>query len=373
MMVRCSRCVMDSSAKEFRALTTGGCNFCEQARTSLKNRASTRVVEQNRLIGEIKLAGKGKPYDCVVGVSGGLDSSFALHTAVEMGLRPLAVHMDNGWNSSEASNNIFNLVTSLDIDLRTHVTDWETQKRIQKAFIAADVIDLELVYDNSMQAVCFAAARDQNLKFILSGNNYATEGVSIPHDWSAPDNWDATNIRSISKSFGVDVGDFPLYSNFKWLTDRFIRKIKWIPFLDYFPDYNKQTATSLLSQKYGYQPYPTKHFENVFTRFYQGYILPTKFGVDKRKPHLSSLIVSGQLTREQALSMLDGTEDYTAEEVDKDRRFVLSKLSISEEEFSSYMSRPSRRHSEWKMDPVRKYLWPILSLGNRLFRSGAHL
>lgn len=370
-MVRCSICVMDSSANEFRALTTGGCNFCEEARTSRQRQASARVVELNDLTREIKLAGNGRPYDCVVGVSGGLDSSFALHTAVEMGLRPLAVHMDNGWNSSEASNNISNLVTSLDLDLFTYVTDWETQKNIQKAFIAADVIDLELVYDNSMQAVCFAAARDQNLQFILSGSNFATEGVSIPHDWSSPDNWDATNIRDIAKSFGVDVGDFPLYSNFKWLTDRFIRKIKWIPFLDYFPEYNKEIATSLLTQNYGYQPYPTKHFENVFTRFYQGHILPAKFGVDKRKPHLSSLIISGQLTREGALAMLDGDEGYTAEEVEKDRRFVLSKLSISEEEFDSYMNRPSRGHSEWKMDPVRKYLWPLLSLGNRMFRSGA--
>jgi hypothetical protein len=278
--------------------------------------------------------------------------------------------MDNGWNSSEAANNISNLVAGLGVDLFTHVTDWETQKHLQKAFFDADVIDVELIYDNCMEAVCFQLARKYKIGYVIGGNNNATEGVSIPRDWAAPDKWDATNIRSIAKSFGVRLGDFPLYSNLDWLIDRIIHGIQWIPLLDFLPEYNKSTATETLTSAYGYKPYSTKHFENVFTRFYQGYILPNKFGVDKRRPHLSSLIVSGQLAREDALSIIQHDSGYSTHDSESDEAFVLTKLSMSQEDFNQYIRRPRREHSEWKMDRTRKYLWPILTTINRDFRGG---
>jgi N-acetyl sugar amidotransferase len=364
---------MDSSAREFELIETGGCNFCEGAISFLAQDETVSKKNLQDLVQQIKASGIGKDYDCIVGVSGGLDSSYALHKCVELGLRPLAVHMDNGWNSSEAANNISNLVTALDLDLFTFVTDWNTQKNLQKAFFDADVIDIELIYDNCMLAVCYQQARKYGVKYILGGNNKDTEGVKIPREWAAPDKWDATNIRSIAKSYGVQIGDFPLYSNLNWLVDRILRKIQWVAILDLFPAYNKQIATELLSSKYGYRPYSTKHFENVFTRFYQGYILPRKFGVDKRKPHLSSLVISGQTTREEALRLIEGDSDYPQRQAELDMAYVLTKMSISQGDFDYYMARPRREHDEWSTDWIRKSLWPILTKLNQLLRSGKPL
>lgn len=369
----CPRCVMDSSAREFQLNGNSGCNFCERATTVLAENKTAHDLTFEKFIEDIKSSGLGKDYDCVVGVSGGLDSSYALHKCVELGLRPLAVHMDNGWNSSEAANNISNLVSALDLDLFTYVTDWNIQKKLQQAFLDADVIDIELIYDNCMLAVCYQQARKYGVKYILGGNNNATEGVPIPREWAALDKWDAQNIRSIAKYYGVRLGNFPLYSNFDWLVDRIVRKIQWVAILDFFPDYSKQVATDLLASKYGYQPYSTKHFENVFTRFYQGYILPKKFGVDKRKPHLSSLVVSGQLTRDEALQLIAGDSGYPQRQAELDMAYVLTKMSITQEEFDYYMSRPRRDHSEWGTDWIRKYLWPIFTKLNQAIRAGKPL
>jgi N-acetyl sugar amidotransferase len=371
--ILCTRCVMDSTAREFKPNDKKGCNFCERASNALAEGREGNNRDLEKLVEDIKSSGRGKDYDCIVGVSGGLDSSYALHKCVELGLRPLAVHMDNGWNSSEAANNISNLVTALDLDLFTYVTDWNTQKNLQKAFFDADVIDIELIYDNCLLAVCYQQAQKYGVKYILGGNNNATEGVKIPREWAALDKWDATNIRSIAKSHGVRLGDFPLFSNFDWLVDRVVRKIKWVAILDFLPSYNKQVATDLLSSKYGYRPYSTKHFENVFTRFYQGYILPKKFGVDKRKPHLSSLVISGQMTRDEALRLLQGDSGYPQRQAELDMAYVLTKMSMSQEDFDDYMARPRREHAEWGTDWIRKTLWPILTKLNQVLRSGRPL
>jgi N-acetyl sugar amidotransferase len=369
----CPRCVMDSSAREFSPSPSGGCSFCDRVITPTSQRQTRQIADLESLVSTIKASGKNRDYDCVVGVSGGLDSSFALHKCVELGLRPLAVHMDNGWNSSEAANNISNLVSALDVDLVTYVTDWESQKALQRAFFDADVIDIELIYDNCMLAVCYQQARKHKVNYILGGNNSATEGVAIPEEWAVVDKWDATNVRAIARAYGVKLEDYPLYSNLDWLLDRVFRKIHWLPLLDYFPNYNKAEATDTLVSKYGYRPYSTKHFENVFTRFYQGYILPQKFKVDKRKPHLSSLILSGQMTREEAVSLLKGDAGYTQRNSDLDMAYVLTKMSMTQEEFQDYIARPRREHSEWRMDSIRKYLWPLLSQANKLLRAGKPL
>ena len=247
---------------------------------------------------------RGKQYDCIIGVSGGVDSSWALSLAVDHGLRPLAVHMDNGWNTELAQNNIANLVRGLGVDLHTHVIDWPEYRGLMEAFFAADVVDVELLYDNAMLAVNFEAAARHGVKYILGGTNVATEGMRMPPSW----NWlkyDKRNIKSIAKRFGG-----PKLKTFPSIWDgglhrRILRGTRWLSFLDHF-DYRKGDALQSLQGRFGYKPYPFKHYESVFTRFYQGYILPHKFGIDKRRLHLSVLVLNGEMSRDEAMAAVEG-------------------------------------------------------------------
>ena len=282
---QCNRCVMDTTASEIVFDENGNCNFCNTFLKKLDAQNTNKVELKNDLINKIKKDGRGKKYDCIIGVSGGVDSSYVLHLAKEEGLRILAVHMDNGWNSELATNNISNLVNELNIDLYTHVINWEEYRDMMESFFKANVIDIEILYDNSMTAVNFNLAKKYKTKYILSGQNLSTEGMQMPKSW----NWlklDAKNIKAIHKKYGTQkIKTFPLISTMQWIYCEYFKGIKWLPLLDYF-EYNKNNALNLLENKYGYKPYPYKHYESVFTRFYQGYILPNKFKVDKRKLHL---------------------------------------------------------------------------------------
>jgi hypothetical protein len=237
-------------------------------------------------------------------LSGGVDSSWVLVQAVKYGLRPLAVHLDNGWNSELAQNNIYKLVSILGVDFYTHVIDWDEYRNMMEAFFQSDVIDVELLYDNAMLAVNYQQANKYKIRYILSGTNQSTEGMRIPESW----NWykyDKAGIKNIVKNFTkIKTKTFPFFSTFDFLIYNYFKQIKWVPFLDLFI-YNKNNALLHLEDNYGYKRYPYKHYESIFTRFYQGYILPKKFGIDKRKLHLSTLIMTNQLSRDQALSLLN--------------------------------------------------------------------
>jgi hypothetical protein len=214
-----------------------------------------------------------------------------------------------------------------------------------------------------MLAVCYQQADKYRLKYILSGYNLTTEGLRMPLQWSWRDKLDATNIRAIARSHGVKIKSFPLFSNFNFLRHRHITGTRWVPFLD-FLDYKKEVALDELVKKYGYKPYPYKHYENVFTRFYQGHILPEKFGVDKRRAHLSSLIVSGQLRRAEALSALEHIPYPSDDDLRRDKDFVVKKMKWQPGELEAYLARPERGHDEWSTDPVKRWVWPVLtSLG----------
>lgn len=345
----CTRCVMDSSAQDF-SLSEEGCNFCsEYSHERLSKRDQLTGAFQpglDRLVERIKSDGVGKPYDCIIGVSGGVDSSWVLYQAVALGLRPLAVHMDNGWNSELATHNIRELLATLGVDLWTYVIEWNEYRALLRAFMDSDVVDLELLYDNAATAVCYREASRYGLKYILSGSNSATEGLRMPARWSWRDKRDARNIRAIARSRGIRLDSFPTFSNWNLLINRIVRKIEWIPFLDY-ADYSKERALRTLEAEIGFRRYPYKHYESVFTRFYQGYILPTKFGVDKRKVHLSTLVMTSQLTRDEALELLNQDAYGSQEDLGRDRKFVLKKLAISEEDFGRYLGRPERSHAEW--------------------------
>ena len=344
-MVECKRCLMNSSVPDF-STTSEGCNYCD-AMIAAKSKLVRSDKDLCKLIETIKLSGSGKNYDCIIGLSGGLDSSYALHLAVKNGLRPLAVHMDNGWNSELAQNNISNLVSKLNVDLYTHVIDWDEYRDMMQAFFNADVIDIELLYDNAMLGVNYQLANKYKLKHILAGTNNATEGIPIPSGW----NWykyDKKNIKSIVSKFGYakKFRTFPFISTVDRVYFRKIKKINWISFLDYF-DYSKEHAKDLLVNEYGYKPYPYKHYESIFTRFYQGYILPKKFKVDKRLPHLSALVITTELSRGEALELLKSSPYPSIKELASDTEYFLKKMGWNEGELLSYINRPANSHDKF--------------------------
>ncbi len=346
---------MDTSAPDISFDRDGVCNYCTDflARSGhiLHEDSMTRQARLDSCVARIRKAGQGRPYDCVVGVSGGVDSSWVLVTAMKWGLRPLAVHMDNGWNSELAQNNIANLIRGLGVDLYTHVIDWQEYRALMQAFFDADVIDIELLYDNAMLAVNFQQAAKFGVGYILSGSNTSSEGMAMPRNW-AWHKYDKKNIQSIARRFGnVRISSFPAIGTFGRLWHEVVRSRRWVNFLDYL-DYNKFEAMSALTERYGYKPYPYKHYESIFTRFYQGYILPTKFGVDKRRLHLGTLIAAGQLDRGKAIEDLEGIPFPSQQALDHDRQYFLKKMNWSSGQLTAYLQRPRVEHDRYDSERV---------------------
>lgn len=344
--LECTRCVMDAHAADIVFDAQGRCNYC----TSMLDRlASYQPADLAQLpsrlaafVERVRRDGRARRYDCIVGVSGGADSAYALYLARQHGLRPLAVHMDNGWNSELAVNNIENLVRKLGVDLYTHVVEWREYRALQQAFFDADVIDVELLYDNAMLAVNYELAGRYGVRYILSGSNTTTEGMRVPRNY----NWnkfDRKNILAIAALNRTKVRSLPTIGVWPYAWHRLVRSTRWVPFLD-FIDYNKQRCIDELVQQVDYRPYPYKHYESVFTRFYQGYLLPAKFGVDKRRLHLSSLICSGQMTRERAMELLSDSPYPDPDDLQVDIEYFLKKMGWSQGDLDAYLARPERPH-----------------------------
>ena len=342
---QCTRCLMDTTAEGITFDENGVCNYCRDFELVLQKPKKRINVSLESLVEKIKQDGKKKPYDCIVGVSGGVDSSYTLVKVKELGLRPLAVHMDNGWDSELAANNIKNLVQGLGVDLYTHVIDWDEYRELMQAFFDADVIDIELLYDNAMLAVDYEQADKYGIKYILAGTNTSTEGMRMPKNW----NWfkfDKKNIYKLAKLRNVKIKTFPAFGTLDFVYHEFVKQNKWISFLDYLPNYDKFEALSILQKDFGYKPYPYKHYESIFTRFYQGFILPEKFHVDKRKVHLSTLILAGQLSKEEALKQMQGKYAYPSQkELDEDIQYFLKKMRWTREQLDAYLKRPEKPHT----------------------------
>lgn len=351
---------MDTTAPDITFDDDGFCNYCTDFLSRVEAARMTESEQTDRrsaLIERVKRAGRGKEYDCVIGVSGGVDSSYTLYLAVKHGLRPLAVHLDNGWNSELASHNITRLVESLGVELYTHVIDWEENRDLQLSFFKANVLDIELLMDNAMLAVNYQQASRFGLKHILAGSNMMTEGMRIPKAWTHF-KYDVRNIRRIHSRFGtVPIKTHPLLSTTQYVWYEHVRSIKWVPFLDCFP-YNKADALRLLEAGVGYRPYPYKHYESVFTRFYQAYILPRKFGYDKRRVHLGTLVAVGQMSRDEALALLEGPTYPDSAQEEQDRIFVMKKLGFTEESFAEYMAAPEVPHEFYGSE---RWLWDALA------------
>lgn len=363
----CTRCIMDTSAADILFNAEGVCNYCadfvDTKRGVLTLAPEERNAKFNALVAKVREDGRGKPYDCIVGVSGGVDSSWVLVKVVESGLRPLAVHMDNGWNSELAQNNVENLVRTLGVDLHTHVIDWAEIRGLMNAFFSADVLDVELLYDNAVLGVNYRQAAKYRLSYLLSGLNTATEGMRMPPNWNW-NKWDKRNIVGISRRFGGPrLRTYPAIGTFELVQHTFLRKIHWVPFLD-FTDFRKSSALARLTAEFGYKPYAYKHYESVFTRFYQGYILPEKFGVDKRKLHLSTLIMTGEMTRNEALAATSGIAYPSVRHLEADKRYFIKKMGWTPEKLSEYIARPQVPHSAYPSEAV--YFDRLVRLYRRL-------
>jgi len=338
----CKRCVMDTTDPQIAFDEQGYCNHCTNAIKKLNEiyfiDPETKRKKLNEIVNKIKEDGKKKKYDCVIGLSGGVDSSYLAYIVVKvLGLRPIAVHVDNGWNSELAVMNIDNIVNKLGIDLITHVIDWEEFKDLQKAYLKASVIDLEALSDNAIVIAIHRILKKYKLNYFLIGFNQAAESI-MPSSWLYSPKFDSYNILSIYKKFvgGLKLKTYPLLSFWEYIYYRFFDKSRSINILD-MVHYDKKDAISILEKELGWRNYGGKHYESKITHFYQSYILPNKFNVDKRKAHLSSLICSKQISREDALFELG--EPINAPEILKeDKEYFLKKLEFSEEKFEKLMN-----------------------------------
>lgn len=359
-VAECRRCIMSTLADrsiEFDSL--GICNHCRRydeliTTRTLSGAAGKAALDQ--IVGRIRRAGRGREYDCIVGVSGGVDSTYVAYLVKQLGLRPLAIHFDNGWDSELAIKNIERVLRVLDIDLHTHVVDWHEFRDLQLAFLRASTPDGEIPTDHGIFATLWTEAAKRGIRYIVSGMNFATEAVSVP-DWSYG-HQDWRYIRDVHRIFGtVPLTTYPHYSlsGLAWMT--VARRIRTVSILNYV-DYHREEAMRLLQDQLGWIYYGGKHHESVYTRFWQGYVLPRKFGVDKRYGHLSDLINSGQLTRAQALEEI-AKPPYPEEEQQQDLQYVVKKLGLSLAEFEQLMALPAKsfrdyRNSYQRVDTLKR-------------------
>jgi N-acetyl sugar amidotransferase len=361
----CTRCIMDTSEPEIVFDDQGVCNHCMAALKRMQTQllpASEREKALAALVELIRSEGKGKDYDCIIGVSGGVDSTMTAWKVQQIGLRPLAVHFDNGWNSELAVSNIKNTLDKLKIDLYTHVVDWEEFRDLQLCFLRASLANCEAPTDHGITALLFKMAAKERTRFILSGSNLVTEAI-MPISWGHY-NQDLRLMKALHRRFGsTRLRTMPTISLAQYFYYVFVKNIRQIPFLNYI-DYDKNKAKGLLAGKLGWRDYGGKHYESVWTRFFQGYYLPVKFGFDKRVAHLSTMICSNQITRKDALAeMKKPTYDETL--LKQDMAFVIKKFGLTEGEFLSILQQPNKSATDY---PSHHFLFHTLMKYKNIFR-----
>jgi N-acetyl sugar amidotransferase len=363
----CARCVMDTSDSQIIFDADGICDHCHAFENDVKphwhpdERGRAEVAQT---VATIKQQGQGNDFDCILGMSGGLDSSYMLHLVVkEFGLRPLVFHVDGGWNSDIAVSNIQNLVGGLGLDLYTEVINWEEMRDFQLSWFKAGVPHLDIPQDHAFVATLYHFANKHGIKYILNGGNVATECVRNPKSW-AYYGTDMRHIHDVHGQFGSrPLKTYPLSSVlFHKVYLRYIRGVKVFKPLDLLP-YTKQLAIDTLRDNYGWKAYPQKHFESRFTRFIEGYWLPTRFGYDTRRVQFSSLILTDQMTRDDAMSKLESPA-WDPATIDDDFAFIASKLRISVDELRGYHEMPLKsfrdyKNQEWMFDLGAKVLKAI--------------
>jgi N-acetyl sugar amidotransferase len=361
----CVNCVMDTTDPMITFDDKGVCDHCRSFwKDVLPNwhtdeRGRAKLAE---IVAKIKKDGAKRDFDCIMGVSGGADSSYMLHVAVkEFGLRPLVFHVDGGWDSEVAVHNIEVLITKLGLDLYTEVIDWDEMRDFQLSYFKAGVPNIDIPQDHAFIAVLYKFAAKHKIRYILNGGNYSTECVTNPLEWLY---WgtDMAQIRDIRRRFGtIPLKTYPFSGILRHkLYLRYIRRIRVVKPLNYIP-YNKAEAMRFLNREYGWEPYPEKHWESRFTKFYEGYWLPRKFGYDTRRVQYSSLILTGQMSREEALRRLQQPA-IPDEEAKHEFEYVATKLGISVAELQGYFDAPNKSHRDYKNHEV------LFRLGARVMR-----
>jgi N-acetyl sugar amidotransferase len=360
----CSKTIMDTTADPNIVFDQQGiCNYVRSYEAMLavrvpktEERAKEKLAE---MVERIKAKGKGKDYDCIIGVSGGVDSTYLAHYVKHvLGLRPLAIHLDNGWDSELAVSNIEKILNKLDIDLYTHVLDWDEFRELQLAFLKASTPDGEIPTDHAITAILYKMAVKYNVKYIVSGTNVKTEGI-MPSRWS-DGHLDWGYIKYIHKTFGKGkLKTYPHLSIFSFFNNIVFRRIKKVAILD-FIEYDKNKVIEFLEKDLGWQNYGGKHYESIYTRFFQGYILYNKFKIDKRRAHLSTMVCSSMLSRDYALQNIK-TDPYPSEAMKReDTDYVIKKLGISEDEFEKIMTMPQKFYTDYPN--TTKILQPLWDL-----------
>jgi N-acetyl sugar amidotransferase len=366
---------MDTSDKTLTFDERGWCDYCRNFETYLKpnwhpdERGKEKIMP---LIDKIKREGRGRDHDCIIGISGGLDSSYVTYVAKEtFGLRPLMFHCDAGWNSDLGVSNIQKIIEGLGLDLVTEVVNWEEMKDLQRAFFLAQVPFVDMPQDLALFSALYNFAAKNKFKYVITGGNNSTECVRECIDWTYFST-DMRHVRDIHQKFGSrPLTTFPTCDILKYrIYYRWFKGIRVTKLLDYVP-YIKKDATELLSSRFGWQPYPMKHYESRFTRFYESFWTPRKFGYDKRRAYLSSLILTGQLTREQALEQISRPE-LDERTMAKEFEYVATKLGWTVEEFERIFKAPNKSHRDYKNNEFLITLGArisnLLGVDNRIFR-----
>jgi len=359
----CTQCIMDTSDPEITFDENGVCHHCYDYDRRVQSEVFKGEDGRQRLakvVETIKEEGKGKKYDCILGLSGGVDSTYVAYLCKRIyGLRPLAVHLDNGWNSEVAVRNIENIVNILGIDLYTEVLDWDMFRRLQLSFLRASTPDSEIPTDHAIVSTLYNLAKKNGIRWIMDGSNVVTE-IMVPATWSHGHS-DWKYIKTLNQLFDPKnkLKKYPHYNYFQYRYEYpVMRGLQRFPILNYV-DFNKKEAMEIMKRELKWEPYGGKHYESIYTRFYQGYILPTKFGFDKRRPHLSCLVKNKQITRDEALAMIQQpalSDDILAQ----DKVFVSKKLGLTEREFENIMALPRKTfwdYPSYELEIRTNLLW----------------
>ena len=347
----CTNCVMDTTDSNITFNDQGVCDHCIDFENDVKNKWFPNEEGKLKLkntVAKIKKDGKNRDFDCILGMSGGVDSSYMLHLAVkELGLRPLVFHVDSGWNSEQAVKNIQLMIDKLGLDLYTKVINWEEMKDLQLSFFKSGVPHIDIPQDMAYMATLFDFANKNNIKYILNGGNISTECVRNPMEWIYYGT-DMKQMKDIIKKFStVKFNTFPFLPILKHkLYLRYFKGLKMIRPLDNMV-YNKKFATDILEKEYGWKPYPQKHFESRFTKFYEGYWLPERFGFDTRKIQFSSLILTKQMSRDEAIEKLK-ISPFNKEKIDDEFKFIATKLGIDSKKLLDYFNLPKKFYWDYK-------------------------
>lgn len=346
---------MDETVPDIVFFSDGRCSCCrgyDEHRTKELYTDAASGERLERLVANIKRVGKGRPYDCLIGLSGGVDSSYVAYlVAKRFGLRAIALHLDNGWNTELAVDNVERIVKALNIDLSTHVLDWREFRDIQIAFLRSSISNIEIPTDHAIWAVLVKTAAKMGIRYIIAGNNVVTESI-MPESWLYGSK-DSRLIRGIHRRFGrVPMRSFPYLTTFDYAYYFLLRGIRWVPILNYVP-YVKADAKQVLTDELGWRDYGGKHYESTYTRFFHAYYLPRKFGFDLRKSYYSALVCSGQMARDEAMNAL-AQPPAPAALMEQDRAYVLKKLGLSDAEFEEIIAAPNKTFADY---PNTDALW----------------